>query len=158
MRFDKMVIVTDLFVPHNVFTDKEIFYRLELLRSSGKSSLLSIFHKDVGYNSDGSVIGTRTVVYAFNCKTNLLQSIDFYRGDFTLPGYNWSKELFEHWNEFCFIGGPDDAFNAVRGISEILKSQFQKQQNQLQQNQNNAKNIKYILPPLERIIKSHEQK
>lgn len=147
-----MVIVTNVFVPHHVFTDKEIFYRTELLSSSGKSSLLSIFHKDVGYNSDGSAIGIRTVVYAFNCKTNLLQSIDFYRGDFTEPGYNWDDEWFEHWNEFCFIGGPDDAFNAVKGISEVLKKQ-----SPLQQNKNVAENIKYLLPTLERIIKSHEQ-
>ncbi|MEK6904847.1 MAG: hypothetical protein AABX24_00435 [Nanoarchaeota archaeon] len=145
-----MVIVTDVFVPHNVFTDKEIFYRTELLSNFSSSSLLSIYHKDVGYNSDGSAIGTRTVVYAFDCKTDLLQSIDFYRGDFTLPGYNWSKELFEHWNESCFIGGPDDAFNAVKGISEVLKKQ-----SQLQQNKNGAENIKYLLPTLERIIKSH---
>ena len=147
-----MVIKIEVQVPHNVFTDKEIFYRLELLSNFGKSSLLSIFHKDVGYNSDGSAIGTRTVVYAFNCKTNLLQSIDFYRGDFTLPGYNWSKELFEHWNEFCFIGGPDDAFNAVTGISEVLKRQLPKPSDQ-----KNNEEIKCLLLPLERII-MHKQR
>ncbi|MBI4147044.1 hypothetical protein HY494_00135 [Candidatus Woesearchaeota archaeon] len=86
-------------------------------------------------------------------RPTLLQSIDFYRGDFTLPGYNWSKELFEHWNEFCFIGGPDDAFNAVTGISEVLKKQ-----SQLQQNQNNAEDIKYLLSPLERIINKHRER
>ncbi len=148
-----MAIVTDVYVPHNVFTDKEIFYRMELLSSFGKFSLLSIFHKDMGYNSDGSEIGARTVVYAFNCKTNLLQSIDFYRDDFTEPGYNWDDAWFEQWDEFCFIGGPEDAFNAVKGISGVLKKQ-----SPLQQNKNDAENIRYLLPALERIIKSHEQR
>lgn len=151
MRFDKMVIVTDVFVPHNVFTDKEIFYRTELLSSSGKPSLLSIFHKDVGYNSDGSAIGARTVVYAFNCKTNLLQSIDFYRGDFTEPGYNWDDEWFEHWNESCFIGGPEDAFNAVTGIYKYLNEQ---QHQKL--NSKDDEKISLLLPPLERIIRQYQ--
>ncbi|MBI4147043.1 hypothetical protein HY494_00130 [Candidatus Woesearchaeota archaeon] len=67
-----MAIKREVQVPHKVFTDKEVFYQLELLSSFGRYSLLSIYHKDEGYNSDGSVIGCRTVVYAFDCKTNFI--------------------------------------------------------------------------------------
>lgn len=145
---EKLVTTLDITLPHDHFPDKDEFFRLELLSSFGQTTTLLIYQVDVSCNADGSPAGP-TWAYEFDCRRNILRKVDFYRGDFRKPGYNWGEAIFWPTLKNIIKEAHQKAYWSAEKIHDYLQVKIPSLDDKSQKDQ-----YVLLLRPLERIVQN----